>query len=93
VKKYLHVGIHWVGAPRTDEIQRLIEAPNAAEDWFKYGGNCWVVYSQYDQKAWAEYLSPHVGESSLIILEVTNMQQTNGRLIPSLWEWFNKLRY
>jgi hypothetical protein len=82
-----------VESPKTDEIQRLIEAPSAVEDWFKYGGNCWIVYTGHDQSAWADYLRPHIGSSSLIICEVTNLSQSNGALAGQLWEWFNRFRF
>jgi hypothetical protein len=92
-KKYLHIGVNWVGVPKPDEIQRLIESPNAVEDWFKYGGNCWLVFTQHDQTAWADYLKPHIGSGSLVIYEVVNLGNSNGILPINMWEWFNKVRF
>jgi hypothetical protein len=91
--KYLHIGFQWVGAPRTQEAANLIETPGVVDDWFKYGGNCWIVYTQYNQTAWAEYLSKILGTyDSVMIYEVTNLNHTNGRLPGNFWDWFNKYR-
>lgn len=93
-KKYVHIGINWIGPPKTEEIHQLVMAPNAAEDWIKYGGNSWIVYSQYDQNAWAEYLRPHIRTAdTLLIYEIVNLHQSAGWAPKWLWDWINRPRF
>jgi hypothetical protein len=92
-KRYLHIGFAWHGAPKTDEIQKLIDIPGNVETWMKYGGNCWIVYTVHDQDAWANYLINHISkQDSVIIVEITNLPHSNGQLPISMWEWFNEPR-
>ena len=94
MKQYLHIGINWGSYVRNEEIHNLITAEGAVEDWFRYGNNCWIIYTAYTQTQWAEHLTPHIGVgASLIIYEVANLPQTNGLLPPGSWEWFTRLRY
>jgi hypothetical protein len=92
MRRYLHIGIHWNGRPLTDAIHKLVTAPSAAEDWFMYGGNCWIVYTTHTQTEWGEYIRPHISESTLLIYEVVNLPYSNGSATPGLWEWFNRVR-
>jgi hypothetical protein len=92
IKRYLHIGFIWKSGSKADTIAPLIE--NNVDDWFKYGGNCWLVYTKYDQSQWTEFLSKHIAPNdSFAIYEVTNLPKSNGRLAPKLWEWFNKPRF
>jgi hypothetical protein len=91
VNKYLHIGINWVGPSKSDEIHDLIVSN--VDDWFRYGGNCWIIWTKYDQTSWAKFLQPHMGKSYLVVYEVTNLASSNGILPTDRWEWFNRFRY
>jgi len=91
--KCLHIAFHWNGPAKPDEAARLIERPEVAEDWFKYGGNCWIVYTPHNQTAWSTYLKEALGQyDSVIICEITNLNHTNGWLPANFWPWFNQYR-
>jgi hypothetical protein len=92
--KYLHIGIAWGGPPKTATIAALIETPTVCDDWFKYGGNNWLVYTAFTQSAWAAYLKVHLGpKDSMVIYEVTNLNYSDGMLPSKMWEWFNRIRF
>jgi hypothetical protein len=91
--KYLHIGIVWNGPSKFNEVQALIDkVPNT--DWFRYGGNCWLIHTSYTQTQWAEYIHPHLNQADqLLIYEVASLTQSDGWLPRKLWEWFRALRY
>ena len=91
--RYLHIGINWIGPPRTDDVKRLIDDSSVTADWFSYSNNCWIIYTPFTAVQWSIYLH-HVigGEDQLIILEVTNLPAIGGWLPQWAWDWFSKDR-
>jgi hypothetical protein len=93
-KKYLHIGFSWGANANPAAVKSLIENYANAEDWFYYGGNCWIVYTQYSQTQWSEYLRANIAQTdSLVICEIANLSSSDGQLPVALWEWFNRPRF
>jgi hypothetical protein len=96
LKRYLHIGFAWgSGIGTADKIAPLIENPEAVDDWFKYGGNCWIVYTQYTQSEWSTFLRRHIDTDKdyVVVCEVTDLPSSNGNLPKNMWEWFNRQRF
>jgi hypothetical protein len=91
--RYLHIGVNWVGPPRTGDVNRLIDDKSVTADWFFYSDNCWVIYTAFTAVQWANYLHRVIGaEDHLIILEITDVGSMGGWLPRWAWEWFLKDR-
>ena len=94
-KRYLHIGFVWgSGVAAANKVAPIIESDENVDDWFKYGGNCWIVYTRYDQSAWSDVLRKHIDPQKdyLMIYELTNLPSSNGSLPANMWDWFNRQR-
>ena len=89
-KQYLHIAFHSVGQPLIKELEPVFG--NLAEDWIRYSGNCWIVWTSNDPNAWHAALKPHMRpDDQFLILGLKNGIAV-GWLPQWIWDWINKPR-
>lgn len=88
---YLHIGFHFASMPKTTELEPIFM--NFSDDWVRYAGNCWLVWTKYSQAQWLEALKPQLGEHDhVLILEIKPSQPLSGWLPQWIWNWLYKVR-
>jgi hypothetical protein len=100
-KHYLHISFQF-NTPFT-ELKHLQEAihnivTTSAEDWMKYGGNCWIVWTRDSAKQWVERFNPipAMRMNSILATEielVASPVKFYGQFPSEIWEWLNRQRY
>jgi hypothetical protein len=89
--KFLHVGFSFRGgrpAP-TDNIQTVL---NKALDWVRYAPNCYILYTTTDVETWYIRLRKVIHENDHIFVVELNIENRQGWLPKSVWEWIRKDR-
>ena len=95
-KRYIHISFHFV-APMTEleGAHRVQSVVNTADDWLKYAGNCWIVWSRLTPKQWFEKFEavPELSKCSVLIVRLDlSPENRSGQLPEWAWEWMRKAR-
>jgi hypothetical protein len=95
-KKYLHISFHFPPPlselEATHHIQPII---NTADDWLKYTGNCWIVWSSLGPKQWFEKFEavPELIKCSILIVKLDLTPDNRAGQLPQwVWDWIQKTR-
>jgi hypothetical protein len=88
-KKFIHIYLD----PKPGITREMIEKKiDLAIDWIRYTDTTWIVYTTSDIEKWQVRLKEFViPEGSLFICEL-NINNRNGWMIKSFWEWVQKKR-
>ena len=95
-RRYMLISFHY--PPTISEleasnyIQRVI---NGADDWLKYAGNCWIVWSAKSPKEWyAEFERiEQLHNCSIFIVKLDLSPENRGGQFPQwVWDWIQKAR-
>jgi hypothetical protein len=89
--KFLHVGFSFRGGRSvpTDSIQTVL---NKALDWVRYAPNCYILYTTTDVETWYVLLRKVIHEKDHIFIVELNIENREGWLPKSVWEWIRKDR-
>ena len=75
-KKYLHISFNSEHEGTLEELEPIFES--MSDDWIRYSGNCWIVWTSYSPKEWFDVLEPILEVNNLIvILEVPKNKNIN----------------
>jgi hypothetical protein len=89
-RKFLHVGFNFEERPApTKSIQKVL---NKAFDWVRYAPNCYIVYTSRDPQHWYGLLREVIDEDDNIFVVELNIENRQGWLPKSVWEWIKKPR-
>jgi hypothetical protein len=99
-KRYLHISFQFnVPFPQVKTLQDAIHniVMNSSEDWMRYGGNCWIVWTRDSAKMWVERFNPIplMGMNSILAVEiavVASPVKLYGQFPAEIWEWLNRQR-
>lgn len=73
-------------------IQPII---NGADDWLKYAGNCWIVWSSKTPQQWYEQFAPieRLKQCSIFIVKLDLSPENRAGQFPQwVWDWIQKTR-
>ncbi len=90
-KRYLHIGFYFAGIPLIKELEPIFAS--LSEDWIRYAGNCWIVWTANSPEEWLRAFQPKLGiKDKMLILELSSGQEPNGYLPEWIWHWLFKNR-
>jgi hypothetical protein len=92
-KKYFQITFHFSGQPIAKELESTFTT--LAEDWLRYSGNCWIIYTSKQPAELFNALKPFLKnpQDQILILELKKNQGVlHGWLQPWIWDWLNKVR-
>jgi hypothetical protein len=65
---------------------------NLSVDWFRYDVHNWLVYSTSDADTLWSRFKPLIEPEGLLLVCEINVQNKNGWMSKSVWDWLNKKR-
>lgn len=89
--KYLHLGFTFRGG-RSAPTQRIQEVLNKARDWVRYAPNCYILYTTADVQTWYGRLRDVIHERDHILVVELNIENRQGWLPKSIWDWIRRDR-
>lgn len=95
-KRYTHISFHF--PPPMTELEgahRVQPIINSADDWLKYAGNCWIVWSALSPKQWFEKFEtvPELSKCSILIVKLDLTPENRAGQLPQwIWDWIQKSR-
>lgn len=89
MKTYLHVGFHWVGEEKIEELEPVFDL---ALSWIRYAPNCWIVWTSSSPGKWYRRLKPYVGDGDHLFICELNINNRQGWLPTWAWDWIRKQR-
>jgi len=72
--------------------QQVEDKMNLAVDWFRCTRNVWVLYTTSDHDKWQERLRPLVDPKGSLFICRLDVNERNGWMIRTFWDWLNKPR-
>ena len=93
-KRYIHISFHY--PPPLTELEaahRIQPIINTADDWLKYAGNCWIVWSALTPKQWYEKFAavPELSKCSVLIVRLDLSPENRAGQLPQwVWDWIQK---
>lgn len=90
MKKYLHVAFQYAEDRRIQDWESVFDT---ADDWLRYAGNCWILYTSLSPEEWYNRIKPHLKESERFLICELVIGNRQGWMNQFAWEWLNKLRY
>jgi hypothetical protein len=89
-RKFLHIGFNFDERPApAKRIQKVLDK---ALDWILYAPNCYIVYTSRDSQHWYRRLRDVLDEDDNIFVVELNIENRQGWLPKSVWEWIKKPR-
>lgn len=86
----MHVGFNFEDrAAPSKGIQKVLDK---ALDWVRYAPNCYIVYTSSDVEHWYARLREVIDEADNIFVVELNIENRQGWLPKSVWEWIKKSR-
>jgi|SRR5271157_2994524 len=95
-KRYVHIAFHY--PPTMDALaaeHRIQPIINTADDWLKYAGNCWIVWSPHTAKQWYEKFAAvkELGACYVLIVNLDLAPENRAGQLPDwAWSWIQKKR-
>jgi hypothetical protein len=97
-KKYLHISFYY--PPSMSELEaahRIQPIINAADDWLKYAGNCWIVWTSQTPQQWYEKFIaiPELKSCSIFIVKIDlspSPDNRAGQFQKWVWDWIATVR-
>jgi hypothetical protein len=97
---YLHISFQFnVPFIQLKQMQDAVHlmVTNHAEDWMRYGGNCWIIWTPEGARDWVQRLNqiPSMPMNSIncVEIELSNDPFKNwGQFPQQIWDWFNRPR-
>jgi hypothetical protein len=97
-KHYLHISFHY--PPPMSELEaahRIQPIINTADDWLKYAGNCWIVWSSQKPQEWFDKFAAvdALKPCSIFIVKIDlspSPDNRAGQFPKWVWEWIGRTR-
>jgi hypothetical protein len=87
---YFHISFVWKNTFKTTVLDPIFDL---ADEWIRYGGYNWIIYTREDQLIWTKRLWAVLGaDDQLMILELTKPPLASGMMPQWVWDWMNKSR-
>ena len=81
----LHVGL---GNPVGLDTQKLVAVFSEADDWLRYGANCWVLWTSLSAREWSDRLKEVVDKPNRQFLVCKlDIEERAGWLSDTSWKW------
>jgi hypothetical protein len=88
--KFLHVSINSKGrALPYESIENVLDK---AKDWVRYSPNSYILYTTTSVQTWYTRLRRILDEKDNIFVVELNIENRQGWLPKSVWEWLRKDR-
>ena len=80
----LHVGL---GKPDLD-AKKLVAVFNEADDWLRYGANCWLLWTDLSAREWCNRLEGVLDKPDRRFLVCKlDIEERAGWLSDTSWKW------
>ena len=56
--EYLHIAFHNINPSDYQRFENIINDREMAQDWLRYSGNCWIVWTDKKAMVWEEKFLP-----------------------------------
>ena len=92
--RFVHLGFNARGRYEPG-VNKQIEGylDSVARDWYRYGRQNYVVWTNRDLASLSKELTQLPGLALYFVLTTEfSRTQINGMMAPQFWEWFNKPR-
>lgn len=89
-ERFLHITFNFKGhSSPTESIENILDK---ALDWIRYAPNCYILYTTRDVQTWYARLRKVLHEKDNIFVVELNIENRQGWLPRSVWEWIKKDR-
>ena len=88
--RFLHVGINFLGEPKFSALEPVINS--IADDWIRYGGNCWILWTSKTPEQCSNVLRAHLTGDQFLVLPIDRTDQAQGWMPQWIWDWINRSR-
>ena len=88
--RFLHVTFNFKG--RSSPTESIESTLDKALDWIRYAPNCYILYTTTDLPTWYSRLRKALREDDNIFVVELNIENRQGWLPKSVWEWIRKER-
>jgi hypothetical protein len=96
-RRYTHISFHFPPGVSELEASHYIQPViNKADDWLKYTGNCWIVWSSKTPTEWYEQFAgiERLKACSILVVKLDLTPQNRAGQFPEwIWDWIHKPRY
>lgn len=91
MKRFLIISFSFDGGKRKDtELEPFFT--KHADDWLRYGGVNWIVWTEHSPSRWNDLVKPHLtGNDQVLIYGIKNSDRS-GLLYKWVWEWLDRKR-
>lgn len=89
MKRYLHLSFNFSDKTRMDKVQSILNSHS--EDWLKYNGNCWIVWTSLNGPQLYNELSKVLTTSENVFI-IEPKPGVFGYMPQWIWDWANKKR-
>jgi len=90
VNKFLHFGFALPDPRLMPNIDATLNG--VGDDWIRYAGNNWIVWTARSPHAWFDILRPHLGPNGQLLISELNLENRAGYLSQWIWDWIDGKR-
>jgi len=88
--KFLHIGINFAGASKTNELEPAIL--QICDDWLRYSANNWIIWTSRSANDCAIHLRAFLSPNDQFYIAKLDLSEHQGWMPKWIWDWINKPR-
>jgi hypothetical protein len=87
--RFLHVAFYFGERIKTNELEGVFTA--IGDDWIRYSGLSWILWTDRPAPHVYALLSPHLGAEDQVLISALSFTQNDmyGSIAPWIWGWIN----